>query len=70
MIAALPVYVIMLNLFGFLTLPLYAFTPEAKLSREVARAYQNKDFEHAGDLADEFVEKYAVNVPEQSPGEE
>ena len=30
-LAAIPVYVVMLNLFGFLTLPLYMLTPEKKL---------------------------------------
>lgn len=36
-LAALPVYIIMLNLFGFLTLPLYLITPEARRVRETHR---------------------------------
>jgi hypothetical protein len=37
-IAVIPVYVVMLNLFGFLTLPLYLLTPETRRAREMERA--------------------------------
>ena len=33
-VAGHPVYVVMVNLFGFLTLPLYALTPEIRRARE------------------------------------
>ena len=33
-VACAPVYVVALNLAGFLTLPLYAFTPEARAARK------------------------------------
>ena len=43
-VACLPVYVVALNVFGFLTLPLYALTPEVKRAREMERALlQRKD---------------------------
>jgi hypothetical protein len=38
LIAALPVYVVMLNVIGLLTLPLYALTPEARMARKELRA--------------------------------
>jgi hypothetical protein len=34
LIAAIPIYVILLNLIGFLTLPLYMLTPESKQARK------------------------------------
>ncbi|KKL14597.1 hypothetical protein LCGC14_2514050, partial [marine sediment metagenome] len=37
LIATFPVYVVMLNLIGFATLPLYTLTPENRLQRIVAR---------------------------------
>jgi hypothetical protein len=37
-LALIPVYIIMLNVFGFLTLPLYLLTPETRHVREMERA--------------------------------
>lgn len=37
-VALVPVYIVMLNLFGFLTLPLYLLTPETKRAREMEKA--------------------------------
>ena len=66
LIAAIPVYIVMLNLFGFLTLPLYAFTPENRLKAKAFKAFENGDFEKGKALTDEFTEKYNVNVPKGS----
>ena len=38
MIAIVPVYIVALNIFGFLTLPLYLLTPETKRAREMEKA--------------------------------
>ncbi len=69
LIAAVPVYIVMLNLFGFLTLPLYAFTPENKLKAKTFKAFENSDFEKGKALTNEFTEKFNVNVPEESRAE-
>lgn len=66
LIAAVPVYIVMLNLFGFLTLPLYAFTPENRLKAKALKAFENGDFEKGKALTDEFTEKFNVNIPEES----
>ena len=41
----MPVYIIMLNLFGFLTLtlPLHALTPEVRRVRELEKAILRKE---------------------------
>lgn len=66
LIAAIPVYIVMLNLFGFLTLPLYAFTPENRLKAKAFRSFEKGDFEKGKALTDEFTGKFNVNVPEES----
>ena len=63
LIAAIPVYIIMLNLLGLLTLPLYAFTPENRLKAKALKAIENGDLETGMALLDEFEEKFNVNVP-------
>ena len=67
LIAAVPVYVIWLNLFGFLTLPLYTVTPENRLKAKTFKAFQKGDFEQGKTLTDKFTKKFNVNMPEQSP---
>lgn len=67
LIAAIPTYVIMLNLFGFLTLPLYILTPENRMKAKAFQALQNGDFEKGKTLTDEFTKEFNVNVPEESP---
>ncbi len=42
-VAAVPIFIIMLNLIGFLTLPLYFFTPEGKASRDIFRSLDKGD---------------------------
>jgi hypothetical protein len=42
-LAAIPVYIVMLNLFGFLTLPLYFFTPESKAASRALKAAEEGD---------------------------
>lgn len=66
LIAAIPVYIVMLNLFGFLTLPLYAFTPENRLKAKAFKAFKNGDIDKGKTLTDEFAKKFNVNVPEES----
>ena len=43
-LALFPVYVILLNLFGFLLLPLYGFTPEVRSTRKQAKALSSQMF--------------------------
>ena len=66
LIAAIPVYIVMLNLFGFITLPLYAFTPENRLKAKAFRSYESGDFEKGKALTDEFIKRFNVKVPEES----
>jgi hypothetical protein len=65
LIAVIPIYVVMLNLVGFATLPLYMLTPENKLKAKAFKAFQNGDFEKGKELTDEFTDKFNVNVPEE-----
>ncbi len=69
LIAAIPIYVVMLNLFGFLTLPLYAFTPENRLKAKTLKAFENGDVENGKTLTDEFTKKFNVNISEESRDE-
>ena len=41
-LACVPVYVVMMNLVGFATLPLYLLTPEVRRAREMERALLQK----------------------------
>lgn len=70
LIAAIPVYIIMLNLFGFLTLPLYAITPENILKAKAFKALENGDMEKSKALTDEFIKKFNVNVPDETRDEQ
>ena len=65
LIAAIPIYIILLNLFGFLTLPFYALTPENRLKAKAFKAFEAGNFEKGKKLTDEFTEKFNVNVPEE-----
>ena len=40
--ALIPVYIVMLNLFGFVTLPLYLLTPETKRASEMQKAVSKR----------------------------
>lgn len=42
-VALVPVYIVMLNVFGFLTLPLYLLTPEARRVREMEKALLQRE---------------------------
>lgn len=66
LIVAIPAYIIMLNLFGFLTLPLYLLTPENKMKAKAFKAFQKGDFETGKALTDKFSKKFNVNVPEET----
>lgn len=63
-LAAIPVYIVMMNVVGFLTLPLYMLTPENKLKAKAFRAFQAGDFEQGMALTDEFTEKFNANIPQ------
>ncbi len=65
-LAAIPVYIVTMNLVGFLTLPLYMLTPENKLKAKAFKAFQNGNCEQGKALTDEFTEKFNVNIPEES----
>lgn len=69
LIAVIPVYVVMLNLVGFLTLPLYGFTPENRLRARMLKAMHNNEVEEAMALGNEFEKKFNVNVPEEAKAE-
>ena len=66
LLADIPIYVIMLNLIGFLTLPLYRLTPENRLKSKAYKAFQRGEVEQGKELTDEFIEKFNVNVPEET----
>jgi hypothetical protein len=68
-VAFLPVGVLMLNVCGFLTLPLYQFTPENRLKRRAYRALMRGDFAEADRLTKEFEKRFNVNVPAGVPNE-
>ena len=42
LVACVPVYIVMLNLVGFATLPLYLLTPEVRQARQMHRALLQK----------------------------
>ncbi len=71
LITAIPVFIVMVNLFGFLTLPLYyAFTPENRLKAKMFKAFKDGDIEKGKRLTDQFGEKFNVNVPEDTSAHE
>ena len=43
LLAVIPVYIIMLNIIGFLTIPLYAITPENRRMAKVWKDFQSGD---------------------------
>lgn len=63
LLIALPVYFLSLNLIGFLTLPLYAFTPENKLKAKIFKAFEDGNFEGGKALTDEYTRRFRVKVP-------
>lgn len=60
-IAAFPIYIIMLNFFGFLTLPLYALTPENKQKANAFKSILDGDSKTGGALSNES--ETAKNAP-------
>ena len=56
-ILALPVYVVMLNIVGLLTLPLYFLTPERKVASKAWKAIDEGDFNTASEILDEYEKK-------------
>ena len=65
-IAAIPVFVVMLNLIGFLTLPLYFLTPETKAVQNIARSLKKGDMESFGEQVRAFERDFNVKVPDDS----
>lgn len=65
LVAAIPLYIVMVNLAGFLTLPLYGLTPENRLGRRMMEAIKDGDFEKSKVLGDEFEKRFNVNVPKE-----
>ena len=63
LLGLLPVYFVFLNVFGFLTLPLYHLTPENRLKGKMHQAMTSGDLKKGKELTDEFVERFKVNVP-------
>lgn len=64
-IASIPLYFIMLNLFGFLTLPLYLMTPENRLKSKAFRAFEDGEYEKGKTLTDNYSQNFNVNLPEK-----
>lgn len=65
-IATIPIYLILLNLIGFLTLPLYLLTPESRLGAKAIKASEKGNFETAKTLSDKFSKEFNVNVPKET----
>jgi hypothetical protein len=65
-IAAIPVFVVMLNLIGFLTLPLYFLTPERKAVQNIARSLKKGDMESFGEQVRAFERDFNVKTPDDS----
>lgn len=63
LLGLLPAYVVFLNVFGFLTLPLYRFTPENRLKAKMHQAMASGDLEKGKELTDQFIKRFKVNVP-------
>lgn len=53
-ILILPIYIVMLNFFGFLTLPLYYFTPERKAYSSAEKALIKGDTDTALQIMKEY----------------
>lgn len=64
-IAAIPVFIIMLNLFGFLTLPLYLLTPESRAGSKTFRSLDKGDIDSTKAQTEAFIRDFNVNVPEE-----
>ena len=69
-LVTIPIYVIMLNLCGFLTLPLYLFTPENRMKARMLRAAQRGDLEAIKGVTKEFAEKHNVKVRDDVAAED
>jgi hypothetical protein len=63
LLTAFPIYIVILNLVGFLTLRLYDLTPENRLGRKMMEALKGGDFEKGRALTREFEKRFNVNVP-------
>ena len=63
LLGLLPVYVVFLNVFGFLTLPLYRFTPENRLKAKMYQAIASGDLQKGKELTDQFTTRFEVDVP-------
>ena len=63
LLAAIPIYIVILNLVGLLTLPLYGLTPESRLGLKAMKALEAGDFEKGTALTHEFEKRFNVNVP-------
>ncbi|MFH1370858.1 MAG: hypothetical protein ABII09_06190 [Planctomycetota bacterium] len=61
-IAALPVFVIMLNLIGFLTLPLYIFTPESRTCSKLEKLLDKGDMDSYRKQMNAFKQDYNMDL--------
>ena len=67
-VAAIPILVVVMNIVGFATLPLYLFTPENRMKARMARAIQSGDLAKAEALTDEFAERFNMKAPDDATG--
>lgn len=63
-ISAIPVFIIMLNLIGFLTLPLYFFTPERKAVQKITQSLNKDDMASFRKQVSAFENNFSVNMPD------
>jgi hypothetical protein len=61
--AAIPIFIIMIYLFGFLTLPLYFFTPESRTANKMLRSLENCDIESFNKQVRTFEKDFNVKWP-------
>jgi len=65
-VGAIPIYVLIMNIIGFLTLPVYLLTPENRLLKKTSDAFDNNDFEAAKELNKSFEDKFKTRSSEDN----
>lgn len=57
-ISAIPIYIITINLVGFITIPIYSFSPENRLLKKGFKAAHKHNFEEFHQINEEFEDKF------------
>jgi len=58
LISAIPIYILVMNLVGFATLPLYTLTPESKLIRKGFKNIEDGNVSELEKINEEFENKF------------